>query len=283
MLWLVTGCSSGIGLSLAHAILEAGQQCIATSRNPSQTPEAVASIEKLGGTWLTLDVTSPDLEDKLAKIIAQHGPIDVLVNNAGYAAGGVFESYPVSQDRAQFETNFFSPLRLMKAIIPTMRERKTGVIVNISSSQFFNPTPVTAIYTASKFALEGLAECIAGEIAAFGMRMLLVEPGATRSAFVAKSRKVNTEMDVPEAYKGTVADYVMQFLLNMEGKQEGDPDKTAQAILEEVLKPSADPPLLRLPLGKQCVQQFKAKAEQFRLTAEAREEVAVSTDFPEGT
>jgi NAD(P)-dependent dehydrogenase (short-subunit alcohol dehydrogenase family) len=93
MQWLITGCSSGLGLDLARTVLQSGQKCIASSRNPAKTPEAVAEIEKLGGVWITLDVASPDLEAALAACIAKHGPIDVLVNNAGYADGGVFEDF----------------------------------------------------------------------------------------------------------------------------------------------------------------------------------------------
>lgn len=282
MLWLITGCSSGIGLSLARAVLEAGEQCIASSRNPSQNAEAVASIEKLGGKWVTLDVTSPTLEDDLAKIITQHGPIDVLVNNAGYALGGVFEDSTVSQDRAQFETNFFGPLRLMKSIIPTMRERKSGVIVNISSSQYFFPTPVLSLYGSTKSALEGLSESIAIETAPFGIRILVVQPGSTRSAMVANSQKANTESNVPESYKGTMSDYVAQMMIDQHGKQQGDPDKAAKAVVEEVLRPSADPPLLRLPTGKDSVQQMKEMGEKYIAVAEARKEVADACMYPEG-
>ena len=278
MLWLITGCSSGLGLSLCRAILQAGHQCVASSRNPSKTPEAVAEIEKLGGKWIALDVASPHLETNLGRAMEEYGPIDVLVNNAGFASGGVFEYYELSEARALMETNFFGPFRMIKEVIPSMRERQSGVIVNISSAEFWDPHPVAGVYCASKFALEGLSESLAPELASFNIRTLIVEPGGMRTSFMG-----NVQVpELPNTYKGTVVEYVMKALVSMEGFNQ-DPERTAKAVVEEVLKPSAEPSLLRLPLGKESVTKMRERGEQWKKTANAREEVALTADFPEGT
>jgi NAD(P)-dependent dehydrogenase (short-subunit alcohol dehydrogenase family) len=274
MLFLVTGCSSGLGLSLCRAILEAGHHCITSSRNPSKTPDAVADIEKLGGKWITLDVASSDLETDFQDILEEYGPIDVLINNAGFVSGGVFEAYTLDNARAQMETNFFGPLRLMKAIIPSMRERKSGVIVNISSSAFWRAFPVIGVYAASKFALEGLSESLAMELSPFGIRMLLVEPGGMRTSFVD-----NADVpEIPDAYKGTIAEYVLNAMVSMESFRQ-DVEKTAKAIVQEVLKPRADPALLRMPLGKESMGTMRARIEEYKQTADAREEVALTCEL----
>ena len=273
MLFLVTGCSSGLGLSLCRAILKAGHQCIASSRNPSKTPEAVTEIEKLGGKWITLDVASPKLETALKQAVTEHGPIDVLINNAGFASGGVFEHYDIEQARALMETNFFGAMRTMQAVIPSMRERKSGVIVNVSSAEFWEPHPLAGVYGASKFALEGLSESLAPELGSFNIRTLIVEPGGMRTSFMA-----NIEFPtLPDAYKGTVAEYVMNAFASGEGFNQ-DPERTAEVIVEEVLKPSVDPPLLRMPLGKESLGKMKARGEEWKRVADASEEVALTAD-----
>ncbi|TVY89037.1 Retinol dehydrogenase, partial [Lachnellula willkommii] len=155
MQWLVTGCSSGLGLELARAILASGQQCIATSRNPSKTPSAAAEIERLGGIWAALDIAAPDLESRLGEIVDKHGTIDVLVNNAGYAAGGPLETMEIEAIQSQMETNFLGPIRAIKAVVPSMRENGSGVIVNVSSAEYWDPHAGCSVYSASKFALEG--------------------------------------------------------------------------------------------------------------------------------
>lgn len=277
MQWLVTGCSSGLGLELARAILKSGQKCIASSRNPSKTPEAVAEIEELGGVWITLDVAGPHIEASIADCIKVHGPIDVLVNNAGYADGGVLEAFNLDNAHAQMETNFFGPIRTIKAVLPTMREQKAGVIINVSSAEFWEPHPVASVYAASKFAIEGLSEALSGELSAFGIRVLIAEPGGMRTDFFDPKNVKAAEL--PKAYEGTMADFVMQALLASHGKQGLDPRKTAEAIVTEVLQPSTNPPLLRLPLGKESLGWMKSRAQKLSETANAFEEVALAADF----
>ncbi|MCJ1450564.1 hypothetical protein MMC28_000897 [Mycoblastus sanguinarius] len=277
MQFFITGCSSGLGLELAHAVLKAGHNVIASSRNPSRTPEAVSTIEELGGAWISLDVTAADVDSRVQDAISKYGPIDVLINNAGYPTGGVLETYSLDEVQSQMTTNFFGPIKTIQAIMPSMRLRKSGTIVNISSAAFWTPHPVTSVYSASKFALEGLSEALAAEVSSFNIRVLIVEPGGMRTDFL-DPQKI-TVPEIPEAYKGTMADHIMQMLTNGHGKQALDPKKSAEAILQEVIKSSAEPPLLRLPLGKESLEGMKAKAGDLESNATAFEKVALQADF----
>ena len=281
MIFLVTGCSSGLGFALCRVILASGHKVIATSRNPAKTPEAVKEIESSGGIWVPLDVASPELESTFASIRSQHGSIDVLINNAGYAAGGALETFPFEMAKDQFDTNFFGPVRLCKAVIPSMREEKNGTIVNISSAEFWSPHPVASVYSASKFALEGFSESLAGELADFGIRVLIAEPGGMRTDFMTLDNlKVQP---LPEAYKGTTTEYVMNALLALNGKQALDPKRSAEAIVKEVLEPTGEQGVkLRLPLGKESLSAMKARAEGWFKVVQEREQIALAADFPEG-
>ena len=157
MQWLITGCSTGLGLDLARSALAADQKVIATSRDPSKTASVVADFVRAGGVWEALDVTSPDLEEQISSITAKHGAINVLVNNAGFAAGDVFEKMDIEgQGRQIMETNFFGVVRSCRAVVRGMRAQGKGVIVNVGSAEFWTAHPCISMYAASKFAVEGM-------------------------------------------------------------------------------------------------------------------------------
>jgi short-subunit dehydrogenase len=280
MLFLVTGTSSGLGLSIANAVLDAGHQCIASSRNPSKTPDLVADFEKRGGKWIKLDVAGPDVEAVIAKAISDYGPIDVLVNNAGYAIAGPVESEALADARALFETNFFGSVRTMQAIIPSMRTRKTGTIVNITSTEAIAPNPLLSQYAATKWAMDGFSESVSIELSALGIRTLIVEPDAIRTEF-ASSERVDLErfQKRMEPFKGTFMEQVVQMFTHMHGNQAIDPVRAAKAIVQEVVSPSSNPPLLRLPLGKESLKKIRAKADNYKQLAEATQEIAAGVDF----
>ncbi|KAL3421763.1 short-chain dehydrogenase/oxidoreductase [Phlyctema vagabunda] len=153
--WFITGCSTGFGGTLAQIALKSGHRVIATSRSPSKTPELIQQIESLGGKYLQLDVCSPDLGTLLDEATAVYGRIDILVNNAGNALLGALETLSDEECRAQMETNFFAPLNIIRHVLPAMRERKSGVIVNISSTAGIEARATRSMYSGSKFALEG--------------------------------------------------------------------------------------------------------------------------------
>lgn len=290
MQWLITGCSTGLGLSLARAVLtRPGENVIATSRNLASSPEAVSEITfSKNAVWETLDVSLPDLENQLSKIIAKHGTIDVLINNAGYAGGGVFEVTPIEALRRQFETNFFGAVRLMQAVVPAMRNGgKGGVIVNISSGVFWQAVPVASAYSSSKWALEGFSDAIAPEIAEFGIRVLIAEPGGMRTSFADPSKFSKTTVPFPETYKGTFAEYVWKALQGMHGAQNLDPERSAQAIVQEVLEPTIvqnvdtgeSRKLLRLQLGREAVDTMRKKIVTIESEADLILPKALACDF----
>jgi NAD(P)-dependent dehydrogenase (short-subunit alcohol dehydrogenase family) len=175
--WFITGCSAGFGKHLALLVLRAGHRVIASSRNPSKTPELVSEVQSLGGKWITLDVSAENVEKVMAESLGIYGRIDVLVNNAGYSLLGALEDfgfatlhleavynnqqYSLGESREQMEVNFFGPLRTTKAVLPSMREKRSGTIVNFSSVAGFDGLPTCSLYAASKHALEGKAPRVA--------------------------------------------------------------------------------------------------------------------------
>jgi NAD(P)-dependent dehydrogenase (short-subunit alcohol dehydrogenase family) len=181
---LITGCSKGIGLETALAFARAGHQVYATMRNPSQSPALAqtAARENLPITVSTMDVDSDESVSNAMAAIQKNGPIDVLVNNAGIEGVGPVEELPLANFRAIMETNYFGALRCIQAVVPEMRERKSGCIINISSvaGRICNP-PLTS-YCASKWALEALSEGLAGELKTFNVRVAIVEPGIIDTA-----------------------------------------------------------------------------------------------------
>lgn len=182
---LITGTSKGIGLETALAFGRAGHTVFATMRNPSQSPglAETAAQEKLPITVSALDVDSDrSVSDAFLAIQTSHGPIDVLVNNAGVDRTGSVEELPLSEFRAAMETNYFGAIRCIQAVVPAMRQRLSGCIINVSSvAGRITCAPMTA-YAASKWALEGLSEALAGEMKAFNVRVAIVEPGIIDTA-----------------------------------------------------------------------------------------------------
>jgi short-subunit dehydrogenase len=283
MQWLITGCSSGLGLELARAVLDAGQRVIASSRNPEKTPKLVAEIQHRGGQWITLDTTAADLEKIVADATTKHGPIDVLVNNAGYAIGGPIETQDLKTIEKLMAVNFYGPIRASQAVLPSMRERRSGVIVNISSAVFWLSHPGIGLYAASKFALEGVSESMHAEVAEFGIRVLIAEPGDMRTSFVHPT-KVN-EQTVPrmaEPYKGTIVDHVIKALAGMHGSQSLHPQKAAAAIVHEVLEPTLGKEgkvMMRMPLGNESVGLMKSRSKALGENAETFDKIALHCDF----
>lgn len=153
--WLITGCSSGFGLSLTRLAQAAGHTVVATSRNPSRTPDLVAEVESKGGKWVQLDVDSAQSGNVISELEKNGTKIDVLVNNAGFSIYAPIETTTEDEARAQLETNYFGPLRLIRAVLPHMRQRRSGVIVNISSGASLDGIPTMGVYGGAKAGLDG--------------------------------------------------------------------------------------------------------------------------------
>ncbi|EXJ96380.1 hypothetical protein A1O1_01506 [Capronia coronata CBS 617.96] len=284
--WFITGCSSGLGLSLARYALSQGQRVIATSRNPSRTPELLAEIEGQGGKWLALDVTQSEEELNATIHGAESifGQIDVLVNNAGYCVLGALEDTPDEEAVAQMRTNFLGPLRLMKAVLPGMRERRSGVILNVSSTQGLCPSPGCGIYAASKAALEAASQACSPEVAQFGIRILIAEPGAFRTGFghanAAKYMIPSQDYSSPHPV-GQRLDHIQR----LPGLAPGDPDKAARIMFEaatgegdagSLIKENG---ILRVIIGPDCWKRVDEQVNELRRTADLLKTVAASTNF----
>ncbi|KXH65634.1 hypothetical protein CSAL01_06714 [Colletotrichum salicis] len=184
LVWLITGCSSGLGLELSREVLKRGHLVIASSRSPEKTPHLVDEIQQAGGHWIALDVTKDNVQQQVDQAAQIHGRIDVLVNNAGYGIAGGFEDLRVSDFQTLFNTNLYGTIRTTQAALPHMRAAHTGTIINISSTGGLRGLAAVSAYASSKFALEGLSESLAAEYAAdFNIRVVLVEPGPFRTLF----------------------------------------------------------------------------------------------------
>ncbi|MFG3009317.1 oxidoreductase [Streptomyces cinerochromogenes] len=271
--WLVTGATSGFGRSIAEAALAAGDTVVAAARRP-------AVLDDLATTYpdrliqVALDVTdATGIDATVADVVARFGRIDVLVNNAGRALVGAVEETSDQELRDLMELHFFGPARLTRAVLPYMRAQKSGAVVQMSSMGGRRSFPGVGAYSATKFALEGLTEALAAEVAPFGIKTLIVEPGSFRTSFAGGGALQQTA-EMPE-YAET-AGAVRTGLTDSDGKQAGDPAKAAAAILTAL--DSAHTPL-RLALGNDAFDAITAHAEAAREEARAWESVSRSTDF----
>lgn len=197
---LVTGTSSGIGLATAVTLARGGHTVIATMRNPESAGELskIVAAEKLPVTIAALDVDDDaSVESAFAKVMAEHGHLDVLVNNAGIGGGGSVEECSTTRFRQVMETNFFGALRCIKAVVPGMRQRRQGCIVNVTSIAGRMALAPSAAYCASKFALEALSECLAQEMKAFNVRVAVIEPGVIATPIFSKAAPASADSPYP--------------------------------------------------------------------------------------
>ncbi|KAL7629759.1 hypothetical protein AAE478_001282 [Parahypoxylon ruwenzoriense] len=235
--WFITGCSSGFGLSLTRTALAQGHVVIATSRNPSRTPDLVAEVERQGGKWLTLDVDDRNSGAVIDELESQGVGIDVLVNNAGYSIFSPVETATEDEVRRQMESMYFGPLRLIRAAVPHMRKRKFGVIVNMSSGASLDGRETMGAYAGAKAGLDGVTRVLAKEVAPFNIRALTVVLGVFNTNMM--NATVVGEKPLPEDYKGSVSDRMIQFLSG--GAIPGTPfaaadkDKAMKAVYEVVV------------------------------------------------
>ena len=273
--WLITGSSSGLGRALAEKVLERGYRAVVTARNA----EAVLDLVEHYGdraTVVALDVTRS--EQVTAAVKAAYdafGQIDVLVNNAGYGYIGAIEEGEDAQIRAQFDTNVHGPIAMMQAVLPGMRQRGKGHIVNVSSIGGLTTFPNVGYYHASKYALEGLSETLAKEMAPFGIGVTVVEPGAFRTDFRGRSMR-QSKVRLPE-FADTLGKQ-RDALLNAHGKQHNDPAKGAAAIIEAV---KAKKPPLHLLLGADALDLARKQLAVMARDFDEWEALTRSTEFDE--
>jgi NAD(P)-dependent dehydrogenase (short-subunit alcohol dehydrogenase family) len=269
--WLITGCSSGFGRELVLAALAAGDRVLATARKP----ESLADLVERGGDRLrtaALDVTDPaSVDAAVAAAVDAFGRVDVLVNNAGNGSVGAVEEFTMAELRELMEVMFFGAVAATKAVLPRLRAQRSGAVVMISSMGGQVTMPGFGAYCAAKFALEAVAESLAAEVAPFGVRVLVVEPGAFRTGFGGSRMHRSAEI---EDYRVSTA-ATRAAVDGMDQTQPGDPAKAAAAILRAL---DSDTPPLRLALGGDAVDAIRAKHESLAADLAAWEPVSRSTD-----
>ncbi len=257
--WLVTGASRGLGREIARAALDAGETVVATART-ADTARAACGGEHDRLHALALDITDAERANSVAAGISERfGAIDVLVNNAGYAELGFFETFTDAAVRRQFEVNLFGTMNVARAVAPHMRARRSGLIVTISSVSGLVSNGGGAVYSASKFAVEGWMEGFAEELAPFGVRSILIEPGMLRTDFMDQKSASFGSIDIPD-YAEAIAQY-RAFVDGANGNQPGDPKKLAAQIV--ALASQGEVPS-RLVFGDDARQWAGAKVDQLR-------------------
>ena len=281
--YLITGCSSGLGYSLAKAAIAAGHKVIATSRNPAKTPDKVAEITSLGGLWAALDVSSPSLESQFQDKILPltNGKIDVVINNAAIGSASVFEDADIDSARGVFETNVWGIMRLSKLLVPLMRAQGGGTIVNISSTTAVFPMPTISVYSASKAAVDAFTIALAAEVAPFNIRLLIATPAGIRTPFVDNVAAEGTPPLRPE-YKGTAVEAVVKMVEDPTNLKI-DPGRATEVVVQAV--DGTGPfegkgkDFLRIPFGEDALRMLKVRAEELSAAVENFSDVAKGVEF----
>lgn len=269
---LITGVSSGFGQALAREALAVGHRVIGTVRN-SEALQAFGALDTQRAFGYLLDVTDVEhIDEVVGEIESAIGPIDVLVNNAGYGHEGILEESPLVELRRQFDVNVFGAVAMIKAVLPGMRQRRRGHIINITSMGSFITLPGISYYCGSKFALEGISETLSKELAPFNISVTAVAPGSFRTDWAGRSM-VRSPRRLPDY--DALFEPVRQARQEKSGKQLGDPVKAAHAML--ALIESGNPPT-HLLLGSDALSLVRQKLEALGQEIEQWEKLTRSTD-----
>ncbi|MGW9792407.1 NAD(P)-dependent dehydrogenase (short-subunit alcohol dehydrogenase family) [Serratia sp. 121840015-2] len=269
---LITGVSSGFGQALAREALAVGHRVIGTVRN-SEALQAFGALDTQRAFGYLLDVTDVErIDEVVGEIESAVGPIDVLVNNAGYGHEGILEESPLAELRRQFDVNVFGAVAMIKAVLPGMRQRRRGHIINITSMGSFITLPGISYYCGSKFALEGISETLSKELAPFNLHVTAVAPGSFRTDWAGRSM-VRSPRRLPDY--DALFEPVRQARQEKSGKQLGDPVKAAHAML--ALIESGNPPT-HLLLGSDALSLVRQKLEALGKEIEQWEKLTRSTD-----
>jgi len=266
--WLITGAGRGMGVDIAKAALAAGDAVVATARKADSVTAALGKHDDL--LAVKLDITDPTAAESAVKAtVERFGRIDVLVNNAGNFNAGFFEEISPEDFRAQIETTLFGPINVTRAALPVMRAQRSGLLVTISSTAGILGQEFCTAYAASKFGVEGWIESLTPEVAPFGIRTMLVEPGFFRTELLTPESTTYADSsidDYAERAKQTVAAWN-----GMNGQQSGDPAKLADALVQLA---SQDEPPLRFAAGADAVGAFEQKAKDLLAQADAYRELS---------
>jgi NAD(P)-dependent dehydrogenase (short-subunit alcohol dehydrogenase family) len=272
--WFITGASSGFGQAIGHAALDVGDRVVATARDIGRL-ERLVERDPESVLALSLDVTdAADARSVVAKGRDHFGRLDVVVNNAGYGHIGAVEELSDAEWRQQLEVNLFGVVHVTRAALPWLRQQRSGHLVQMSSLNGIEALPGGAYYVASKFAVEGFSESLAGEVAHLGIKITIVEPGPHRTSFASdrSARWAEPIADYDESVGQTRA-----AIGQLDGNQPGDPERAARAIVRVV---DADEPPLRLPLGQVALDNIRAKLQGQLSELDRWSELSASSDFP---
>jgi NADP-dependent 3-hydroxy acid dehydrogenase YdfG len=274
--WFITGASTGFGRLLAEEVLKAGGKVVATARNLDKVVDLEEKYPQTAKA-LALDVTDGvQVDSAVTQAIAKFGRVDVLVNNAGYGVAGAIEEASEAEFMPMFETNVFGLLRVTRAFLPHLRKQRSGHILNLSSIGGLVASPGIGFYNSTKFAVEGISESLAAELAPLGIRVTIIEPGPFRTDFLGRSGVIA---------KTRIADYettagnMRKYFAENDGRQKGDPLRAVQAMMQVVESPA---PPLRLLLGASALQRLRDKLGNWEKEIATWEKVTIGADFPEG-
>lgn len=271
--WFITGCSSGIGRGIAKAVLENGDQAVITARNVNTLKEFMDDYPNTA-LALSLDVThNESINHAVNKALEHFKTIDVLVNNAGYGYRSSVEEGNINDVNILFNTNFFGPIKLIKAVLPTMRQNKKGSIINISSIAGVRSAVGSGYYAASKAALELMSDGLSKEVKPLGIEVMIVEPGAFRTRFYDTSLK-GTDKKIDD-YTETAGKTRKENVVNLEN-QPGDPDKAGKVLVQLVDKGSLP---LRLLLGSDAVKLIETELENRLTELRNNKPISILTDY----
>ena len=274
--WLVTGCSTGFGHALAERILARGWRVVATARGADRVADLV-SLAPDRALAVDLDVTDPaQVSSAVAAATERFGRVDVLVNNAGYGYQSSVEEGDEAEIRAEFDANVFGLFAMTRAVLPGMRERRGGAIVNITSVAGLVGFPASGYYAASKHAVEGFSDALAAEVSPLGISVTCIEPGPFRTNWAGRSLKQTAS---------TIADYADTARARMEttsgysGQQPGDPVRAAEAMIDAVVR---EHPPRHFVLGKFGIDAVTKRLRARLDEIEAQRDASIATDFPDG-
>lgn len=271
--WIITGCSTGIGRAIAEYVLSIGEQVAVTARKTADIEDIVARYPDTA-IMLPLDVSDKaQVADAVARTIERFGQVDVLVNNAGYGYISSIEEGDEDAVRAMFDVNFFGAVAMAKAVLPDMRARRGGHILNISSLAGRIANPVTGYYSCSKHAMEAFNSALARETAEFGVKVCAIAPGMFRTDFSGRSLHAG---DMRIADYGSGAHSRMALVRSVDGKQQGDPAKLAAAVV--AVADMSDPPI-QLLLGPDAYAAVTARMDETRADMEKYRDLTLGTNF----
>jgi NAD(P)-dependent dehydrogenase (short-subunit alcohol dehydrogenase family) len=269
--FFVTGANSGFGLAIAAAALRAGHTVIGTVRSEASRSALAKAAPEVHA--VLCDVTAFDrIQDVVRQAEEDHGPVDVLINNAGYGHEGILEESPIEEMRRQFDVNVFGAVAVAKAFLPRFRERRRGFIVNVTSMGGMITMPGIAYYCGSKFALQGISEVMRSEMAPFGVHVTTLCPGSFRTDWAGRSM-VRTERSIADY--DALFDPIREARQAVSGRQLGDPDKLAAAVLTLVESDNPPPQLL---LGSDALKHVSARIERLQQELESWKSLTLSTD-----